>query len=106
MSSFRSRVIDALLEPLDVTQRAAVEDFIDGSLGDLPQHLGLGIALVSLLLEVLTRAGHGGHIPDDATLRSLVGRWEASPLTPVRQYARLLSSLVLFADQETRADAA
>lgn len=101
MASFRNRIIDALLEPLDPTQRGQAEAFVAGSLGDLPQHLRIGIALASVLLEVITRATHGGRIPDDARLRTLITAWEANPFTPVRQYARMLSSLVLFADQET-----
>ncbi len=102
MASFRTRVTDALLAPLDPVQRGPAEAFVDGSLGDLPAHLRLGIAGASVLLEAVTRAGHGGRIPDDATLRDLSDRWATNPFTPVRQYARLLSSLVLFADQETR----
>lgn len=101
MGSFRNRIIDALLAPLDPTQRGATEAFIAGSLADLPQHLKIGIALDSVLLEAVTRVTHGGRIPDDEVLRELIARWESNPLTPIRQYARLLSSLVLFADQET-----
>lgn len=101
MPSFRSRVIDALLEPVGPVQRGRVEAFISGSLDDLPQHLKIGIALDSVLLEVITRATHGGRIPPASELRALVGAWESNPLTPIRQYARLVSSLVLFADQET-----
>lgn len=101
MGSFRSRIIDALLAPLEPTQRGAAEAFIADSLADLPHHLKIGIALDSVLLEALTRATHGGRIPDDATLRELIATWESNPLTPIRQYARMLSSLVLFADQET-----
>lgn len=104
MPAFRRRVVDALLDPLQPTQRGAAEAFVVGSLGDLPQHLRIGLALDSILLEALTRATHRGRLPDDATLRGLVARWEANPLTPIRQYARLLSSLVLFADQETTPD--
>ncbi|HET8930670.1 MAG TPA: hypothetical protein VFN21_08440 [Acidimicrobiales bacterium] len=104
MPSFKSRIIDALVTPLEPTQRGATEAFIAGSLTDLPQHLKIGIAVDSVLLEVLTRATHGGRIPDDEALRKLVATWESNPLTPIRQYARLLSSLVLFADQETRTD--
>lgn len=101
MPSFKNQVIDVLLEPLDPTQRGAAEAFIAQSLADLPQHLKIGIALDSVLLEGLTRATHGGRIPEAATLRALIAKWESNPLTPIRQYARLLSSLVLFADQET-----
>lgn len=104
MPSFRNRVVDALLAPLDPLQRGRAEAFVEGSLADLPQHLRLGIFADSVLLEIVTRATHGGRIPDEATLRGLVERWEANPLTPIRQYARLLSSLVLFADVETRPD--
>lgn len=102
MASFRSRVIDALLAPLDPVQRGPAEQFVYGSLADLPEHLGLGIAGASVLLEVVTRATHRGRIPDQETLRALVATWASHPFTPVRQYARMLSSLVLFADQETR----
>ena len=102
MLSFRSRVVGALLGAVDPATRPAVQAFVDASLDDLPQHLHLGIAADSILLEVICRATHGGRIPDDETLRALVVEWEASPLTPIRQYARLLSSLVLFADQEHR----
>lgn len=102
MPDFTNRILDALMAPLEPTQRGTTEAFIAGSLGDLPQHLKFGIAVDSILLETYTRATNGGRIPDADTLRAVVARWESNPLTPIRQYARLLSSLVLFADQETR----
>ncbi len=102
MSRFLGRVTHALLDPVSPAQRGDVEAFVQASLADLPQHLQIGIALDSILLEGITRLTHEGAIPDDATLRSLVERWETNPLTPIRQWARLVSSLVLFADQETR----
>lgn len=101
MPGFRSRILEAYLAPLTPTQRGTAEAFIAGSLRDLPHHLRIGLAADSILLEAITRATHGGRIPDDATLRELVTRWEANPFTPIRQYARLVTSLVLFADQET-----
>ncbi len=104
MPGFTDRIVDALLAPLDPVQRGPAEAFVHGSLDDLPQHLGIGIALDSVLLEAWTRLTHRGRIPDDATLRALIARWESNPLTPIRQYARMLSSLVLFADQETTPD--
>lgn len=104
MPSFRDQVITALLEPLEPTQRERVEGFVAGSLGDLPHHLRFGIALDSVLLEAITRTTNKGRVPDPSELRALVARWETNPLTPIRQYARLLSSLVLFGDHETRPD--
>jgi hypothetical protein len=102
MTSFQRRVVHALLDPVEPAARPAVQAFVETSLGDMPHHLRLGIDLDSILLEALTRATHGGRIPDDEALRDQVVRWESNPLTPIRQYARLLSSLVLFGDQENR----
>lgn len=102
MTSFQSRVVHALLGPVEPAVRPAVQAFVEDSLADMPHHLRLGIGLDSILLEGLTRATHSGRIPDDASLRDQVLRWESNPLTPIRQYARLLSSLVLFGDQENR----
>ena len=102
MMSFQRRVVHALLDPIDPSARPAVQAFVEASLSDMPHHLRLGIDLDSILLEKLTRATHRGRIPDDDALREQVLRWESNPLTPIRQYARLLSSLVLFGDQENR----
>jgi hypothetical protein len=102
MMSFRRRLVAALLGTIDPSARPAVEAFVEASLADMPHHLQLGIAADSLLLEFVCRATHGGLIPDDAALVEMLASWETSPLTPIRQYARLLSSLVLFADQEHR----
>lgn len=100
MMSFQRRVVHALLEPIEPAIRPAVAAFVEASLDDLPHHLQLGIGVDAVLLEALTRLGNGGRIPDDVTLRRLVLTWESNPLTPIRQYARLLSSLVLFGEQE------
>ena len=102
MKSFQRRVVRALLDPVEPAVRPAVKAFVEASLADMPHHLQLGIGLDSILLEAITRATHGGRIPDDDALRDQVVRWESNPLTPIRQYARLLSSLVLFGDQENR----
>ena len=78
--------------------RASIRDFVDGSLRAMPEHLRLGIAGESVVLgawfRVRTRDA------DPATVRRQVGRWETSSISVIRQYARLLTSLVLFAEQE------
>lgn len=102
MPTFRNKVLDALVEPVDLTRKGAVESFVNASLRDLPHHLKLGIFADSILLETLSRATHGGRVPQGEELRDLIEKWEAHPFTPIRQYARLMTSLVLFADQELR----
>ena len=42
--------------------------------------------------------------PDAATVRRQVTSWETNPISFIRQYARLLTSLVLFAEQEHLAE--
>lgn len=91
-----------MIEPIDLTRKAAVENFVAGSIADLPQHLRLGIIADSILLESITRFTHRGKIPDSESLRALMESWESNPFTPIRQYARLFTSLTLFADQELR----
>jgi hypothetical protein len=73
---------------LDAGERSAVESYVSSTLQSMPEHLRAGVAAESILL--------GG--------RSWVERWKTSKLDPVRQYVRLLHSLVLFAENELAAD--
>jgi hypothetical protein len=77
----------------------SIRDFVDGSLRAMPEHLRLGIAGESVVLGAWLRLRTRD--PDVAAVRRQVGRWETSRISVIRQYARLLSSLVLFAEQET-----
>jgi hypothetical protein len=43
-----------------------------------------------------------GRDPDPAVIRRSMSGWEQNPIGVVRQYPRLLSSLVLFAQHEMK----
>ena len=99
---FEREVVRTLMDPqLDAAARAAVESYVDGTLRSMPEHLRLGVAAESLVF--------GTHPRRRATRRALrlrpgstVGstRWKSSRIDPVRQYVRLIQSLVLFAENE------
>lgn len=86
-------MVAALTTTPDPALRAGVEGWVDGSLRDMPEHLRLGVLAESAGLWLWAAVRRSG---DDVLLRS----FEASPLWPVRQYVRLLRSLVIFAEQE------
>jgi hypothetical protein len=91
------RLVDALPSTADPAGREAVSSFVETSLRAMPEHLRLGVAGESVLLSAWVRAtGRGG----DAALREEFARWETSRIGLLRQYARLIGSLVLFAEQE------
>ena len=94
---FERQVVAGLTGSLDPSHRAAVESFVDGALAALPEHIRAGVAAESVLLGAWARlaAARFGR-PSAVTLEAL----ESSPIGPVRQYARLLGSLVLFAEHE------
>jgi hypothetical protein len=81
---------------------ASIRDFVDTSLSAMPEHLRLGVAGESVVLGAWVRLRH--REPDAATVRRQVTSWEANPISFIRQYARLLTSLVLFAEQEHLAE--
>ena len=98
MLGFERRVATSLVAHLAPELRRPLLGYVDSALRALPAHLRAGVVAESLLLgaydRVLTslpgRAGDGLH------LEAL----EASPVGTVRQYARLMKSLVLFAEYE------
>lgn len=93
MLAFERRVVEALTTTPDPAARAAVLDWVDGSLRAMPEHLRTGVVLESVafaVLGALTRR----------PVASLVASLAASPIAPVRQYVRLLRSLVIFAEHE------
>ena len=99
MLSFRRRAIAALLTSIDAAHRPAAQAWVDGALADMPEHLKLGVAADSVLLSAWARVKHPAGATD-AELLELLASWETSRLPPVRQYSRLLGSLVLFAEYE------
>ena len=99
MLRFEREVVGSLMSPaLEADERAAVEAYVDGALRAMPEHLRAGVLAESLLFEAYVRAGRafgrGGTIADH------VERWKNSPLDVIRQWVRLLHSLVLFAEHE------
>jgi hypothetical protein len=93
------RVVTALAGEDDRRTGGAISDFVGSSLAAMPQHLRLGVALESIGLGAWVRLRHGLN-PDRAAIRHSMTGWERNPIGVVRQYPRLLSSLVLFAQHE------
>ena len=93
MLAFERRFVDALLTTDDPAVRNRVQAWVDGSLRTMPQHLRLGVVGETLLLAGWSSVAR----PD---LDRLPSQLDRSPLMPLRQYARLFRSLVLFAEQE------
>lgn len=90
---FERHVVASLTETTDPTERAAIASFVDGTLKVMPEHLRAGVAAESLALGGWARVR--GLDPD-----ALVTSLRRSPVGVLRQYERLLGSLVLFAEHE------
>jgi hypothetical protein len=109
---FERQVVRSLMDPsLDEDARTIVETYVDQTLRSMPEHLRAGVAAESLLFGAWPRLRHalGSSRQDDAAARGVrarVDRWTRSGFDPLRQYVRLLHSLVLFAEHELVADAA
>jgi hypothetical protein len=98
MLRFEREVVAALVDPeLGPSERAAVEQYVDESLQAMPEYLRAGVAAESLIFgawaTLLRKLGRGGVAERIAGMRT-------SSIDPVRQYVRLLHSLVLFAEHE------
>ena len=87
-------MVAALTTASDPDLRAGVEGWVGSSLGAMPEWLRLGVLTESIGLELWSRVRPGR---DD---HALLHTFESSSLWPVRQYVRLLRSLVIFAEQE------
>ena len=105
MLRFERQVVEALVTTTDDEVRAAVESYIEGALRSMPQHLRAGLAGESLLLGGWAALARIGGRSRTALLDRLES-WDASRLDVVRQYVRLLRSLVLFAENELQPGAA
>jgi hypothetical protein len=104
MLSFERQVVAVLAGDVDPAQRKAIDSYVDGALGALPEIIRLGVAAESVALggwakiDGLRQRRNGG--PVGPRLAPL----ESSFIGPVRQYVRLLRSLVLFAQYEQPED--
>jgi hypothetical protein len=98
---FERQVVRTLMRPtLPEDARAAVEAYVDRTLRSMPEHLRAGVAAESILFGAVPWFEHViGRAPARSVERR-VARWKTSAFDPLRQYVRLLHSLVLFAENE------
>jgi hypothetical protein len=98
---FERQVVGALMSPvIDDRARAAVEAYVNEALRSMPEHLRAGVFAESLLFGARPRLERALGRLDDTALRARIDRWKTSRIDVVRQYVRLLQSLVLFAENE------
>lgn len=93
------RVVSALAGADDARTGGGVSEFVETSLRAMPQHLRFGVAVESVGLGLLTRLRYGAD-PSPESIERSIGLWERAPIGVIRQYQRLLHSLVLFARYE------
>ncbi len=94
---FERHVVASLTETSDVEQRSAIESFVDSTLQAMPEHLRAGVAAESFALGAWAKVRRADPAAVVASLRR-------SPVGLLRQYERLLGSLVLFAEHELAVD--
>ncbi len=99
MLPFERRVVACLTRTTDPALRAAVLDHVDGCLAAMPEHLRAGVAAETVALGTWARLRGAGR-QDDTALRARLSAWEAHPVDVIRQYVRLMHSLVIFAEIE------
>lgn len=93
MLPFERQVVASLAAPCDPGRLAGIERFVGSSLGAMPEHLRLGVAAESVALATWARLAR-------RTPAEVLESLRRSPVGLLRQYERLLGSLVLFADHE------
>jgi hypothetical protein len=106
MLPFERQVVTALARDVDEPQRPRVVAYVDAALRSMPEYLRAGVAAESIVLGTWPRLQRALGRLDDDGLVTWLDRLEASRIDPVRQYVRLLSSLVLFAREELATEAA
>jgi len=97
---FERQVVASLAADLDDTRRLAVEAYVDGALASMPEYQRAGVMAESLVLGAWAL---GRRRLDPAWWRAPKARLESlasSRIGIVRQYLRLLRSLVLLARHE------
>jgi hypothetical protein len=102
MLSFEREVVGALVQSPDEPVRAGVEAFVNGSLRDMPEAIRAGVVGESVLLSAYVAAlrAMGRLDADPGSLAAHLDRWEASRMGVLRQYVRMMRSLVVFAEHE------
>ena len=98
---FERQVVGTLMDPaLDATTRSAVESYVSTTLRSMPEHLRAGVAAESVVLGATSWVEQRIGRLQPRRLRTRVDSWKTSKIDPIRQYVRLLESLVLFAENE------
>jgi len=100
---FEREVVGALTESPDQPIKSSVESFVDGSLRDMPEHLRAGVVGESVLLGAYVIGLRTlGRLPagDPGALLHQLDAWEGSRIGVLRQYVRMMKSLVVFAENE------
>ena len=102
---FERQVVGALMSPtLAPDTRSAVESYVSETLSSMPEHLRLGVAAESVMLGSWSWVEDQLGRLDQRRLATRVAHWKTSKIDVVRQYVRLLQSLVLFAENELAPD--
>lgn len=98
---FERQVVTHLIRPdLDEQGRSDVEAYVDSALRVMPGHLRAGVAAESLAFGAWPSLQRAVGRPDPATVDRAVEWCRTSRIDVVRQYVRLLESLVIFAENE------
>jgi hypothetical protein len=97
---FERVVVGALVTNPDQAIRSSVEAFVDGSLRDMPEPIRFGVAAESILLGAYAKMQRSQGRLDDRELVERLDGWERSSIGPLSNYARMMKSLVLFAENE------
>lgn len=103
---FEREVVGALVTNPDQTVRSSVEVFVDGSLRDMPEPIRVGVAAESILLGAYAAVLRSRGRLDDEQLMARLDAWERSRIDFLRQWVRMMKSLVLFAENELSDDRA
>ena len=102
---FERQVVGTLMSPsLDADARTASESYFATTLKSMPEHLRAGVAAESIVLGGWSWLENRAGRLHERRLRTRVARWKISKLDPIRQYVRLLDSLVVFAENELAPD--
>lgn len=96
---FERQLVATMTDHLDKEDRKQVCAFVAGSLAAMPQHLRLAVGAESVALGAWAwRPGRRSSPPEGGRVSLL--DLETSTLNPVRQYARLMRTLVHIAEYE------
>ena len=103
---FERQVVATLVNPaLEERVRTSVESYVDSTLRSMPEYLRASVAVESLLFGAWPRIAYTFGRLDPEDVKRRIERWSTSRVDPLRQYVRLLHSLVLFAENELAPEA-